>query len=185
MVPIMLLWLPILVSAVIVFIASSIINAVLPYHRADYRKVPSEDEVMEMLRKIEILPGDYKMPHAASPKESGGQEFITKMEAGPNAMLTVWSGPPNMGKLLAFWFLYCVVISIFAAYISGSSLASGAEYLAVFRLAGCTAFVGYAISLWQNSIWSGRAWSTTLKFTFDGLVYALLTGGTFGWLWPV
>ena len=53
-----------------------------------------------------------------------------------------------------------------------------------FRFVGCTAFIGYAVALWQNSIWFKRKWSTTAKNTFDGLVYALLTAGTFGWLWP-
>ena len=57
-------------------------------------------------------------------------------------------------------------------------------YLRVFRFAGATAFIGYAVALWQMSIWYRRAWSTTIKATVDGLIYALLTAGTFGWLWP-
>ncbi|MBW2258413.1 MAG: hypothetical protein JRI25_27990 [Deltaproteobacteria bacterium] len=76
------------------------------------------------------------------------------------------------------------LLGIFAAYVAGRALEPGAHYLAVFRFAGCMAFVGYALALWQNSIWYKRAWSTTLKSSFDGLVYALLTAGTFGWLWP-
>ena len=46
------------------------------------------------------------------------------------------------------------------------------------------AFACYAIAGWQDSIWFKRSWSTTLKNTFDGLIYALVTAGTFGWLWP-
>ncbi len=38
MVSLMSLWIPILVSAVIVFVLSSIIHMVLPYHRTDLRK---------------------------------------------------------------------------------------------------------------------------------------------------
>jgi hypothetical protein len=34
------------------------------------------------------------------------------------------------------------------------------------------------------SIWYHRSWGTTLRYTVDGLVYALLTAGIFGWLWP-
>jgi hypothetical protein len=89
-----------------------------------------------------------------------------------------------MGLSLTLWFLYCIVMGVFAAYVSGRALGPGAHYLSVFRFAGCTAFAGYALALWQNSIWYKRAWTTTLKSTFDGLVYALLTAGTFGWLWP-
>jgi hypothetical protein len=99
-------------------------------------------------------------------------------------MTVMASGPPSMRTNLAEWFVYCTVVGIFAAYIAGRALAPGAEYLTVFRLAGCAAFTGYALALWQDSIWYKRAWSTSLKSTFDGLVYALLTAGTFGWLWP-
>jgi hypothetical protein len=74
--------------------------------------------------------------------------FIEKMKRGPVVLMTVMeSGPPWMGKSLAFWFVYCVVVGIFSAYIAGRALGPGARYLAVFRFAGCTAFVGYALAL--------------------------------------
>ncbi|MFH1573104.1 MAG: hypothetical protein ABIG68_03930 [Acidobacteriota bacterium] len=185
MVPVVSLWIPILLSAVIVFVVSSIIHMVLPYHRNDFGKVPREDEVMGALRKFAIPPGDYVMPCAGSPKEMGTREFVEKTTKGPVAFITVMpSGPPSMAMSLAFWFVYSVVVGIFAAYIAGRALGPGAHYLAVFRFAGCTAFLGYALALWQNTIWYKRSWSTTFKSTFDGLVYALLTAGTFGWLWP-
>ena len=179
------LWLPILLSAVIVFVVSSLIHMVLTYHRTDVRKVSAEDEVMDALRKVGIPPGDYMIPYAGTPKRMKDPDFIDKMRRGPVAFFTVMaSGPPSMGKSLVQWFLYCIVVGIFAAYIAGRALGPGADYLPVFRFAGCTAFVGYALALWQNSIWYKRAWSTTIKATVDGLIYALLTAGTFGWLWP-
>jgi hypothetical protein len=181
----MSLWLPILLSAVIVFIVSSIIHMVIPYHRKDFGKVPSEDEVMVALRKFDIPPGEYVIPCAGSPKEMGTPEFIEKTKKGPVAFMTVMpNGPPSMGASLVQWFVYCVLVGIVAAYIAGRALEPGAHYLAVFRFAGCAAFAGYALALLQNSIWYKRAWSTTLKSVFDGLVYVLLAGGTFGWLWP-
>ena len=185
MVPVMSLWLPILLSAVLVFVVSSIIHKVLPYHRTDVGKVPSEDEVMEALRKFNIPPGDYMIPRAGSPEGMRKPEFIEKMSKGPVAFMTVVkSGPPSMGASLVQWFIYSAVVAAFAAYVTGRALGPGANYLSVFRFAGCTAFLGYAAALWQDSIWYKRAWSTTFKNTFDGLVYALLTAGTFGWLWP-
>jgi len=185
MVPLVSLWLPILLSAVVVFIASSIIHMVLPYHNKDLRKVPAEDEVMNALRKFNIPPGDYALPCAAGPKDMNNPGFIDKMKKGPVILMTVIpSGPPAMGKNLVLWFLYCLAVSIFSAYITGRALTPGVEYLSVFRFAGATAFIGYTVALWQNSIWYRRAWTTTLKSTFDGLVYALLTAGMFGWLWP-
>ena len=79
---------------------------------------------------------------------------------------------------------FLLAIAIFAACVAIKSLAAGADYAAVFKLVGVTAFGGYALALWQMSIWYRRAWSTTIKATIDGVVYALLTAGTFGWLWP-
>jgi hypothetical protein len=76
------------------------------------------------------------------------------------------------------------VVSLFAAYIAGRAAGPGTEYLVVFRFAGTTAFVAYGLALWQNSIWYKRSWTTTLKSNLDALIYGMLTGGMFGWLWP-
>ncbi len=185
MISITTLWLPILLSAVIVFIASTIIHMLLPYHRRDFGKLPDEDGVMESLRKHDIPPGDYMIPCGGSPEAMKNPEFLEKLKKGPVAVMTVMkSGDTNMGSSLAQWFLYCVIVSLFAAYIAGRALEPGAHYSAVFRFAGTTAFVGHSLALMHNSIWYKRKWSTTLKSMFDGLIYGMLTGGTFGWLWP-
>ena len=76
------------------------------------------------------------------------------------------------------------MVGFFAAYVAGHALPAGAYYLRVFQIVGVTTFVGYALALWQQSIWYGRSWGTTLRTSIDGLVYALLTAGVFGWLWP-
>ncbi|MCZ6702087.1 MAG: hypothetical protein O6940_03495 [Ignavibacteria bacterium] len=186
MVSIVSLWLPILLSAVAVFIISSIINMVLQYHKNDFAKLPSEGEVMDDLRKTNIPPGDYYFPHAKDMKDMKSSEFIEKIKQGPVGFMTIMeNAAPNMGKQLFLWFIYSIIVGIFAAYISGNALAPGAHYLAVFRFAGATAFVGYSLALMQNSIWYKRNWSATLKSMFDGLIYAIFTGGIFGWLWPV
>ena len=107
------------------------------------------------------------------------------MQKGPIALMTISpGGQPQMATSLLLWFLYSVVVSFLAAYITGRALPSGASYLAVVRFAGSTAFMGYSLALLQNSIWYKRNWGTTVKTMFDGLVYGLLTAGTFGWLWP-
>ncbi len=185
MVPVTSLWIPILVSAVIVFVASSIIHMVLPYHRNDLRKLAKEDEVMDALRRFDIPPGDYAVPYAGSPEGMKKPEFVEKRKKGPVVLMTVApGGPPSMGRSLLLWFLYCALVGVFAAYVAGRALGSGADYLAVFRFAGVSAFMGYSFALLQNSIWYRRNWGATLKSVFDGLVYGLLTAGTFGWLWP-
>jgi hypothetical protein len=112
-------------------------------------------------------------------------EFAEKMKQGPVMVLTVMpNGPVAMGKNLVLWFLYSAVVGILAAYVAGTALPAGAPYLRVFQFVGVTAFIGYSVALWQMSIWYRRAWRLTFKATVDGLIYALLTAGTFGWLWP-
>jgi hypothetical protein len=185
MVSVISLWLPILLSAVGVFVVSSIIHMVLTYHRNDFGKLPREDDVMAALRPFNIPPGEYVMPHAGSMEAMKDPAFVEKMKTGPVAFMTFMpGGSTSMTSSLVLWFLYSVLVSIIAAYVAGSALPRGASYLSVFRFAGCVAFTGYAIALIQNSIWYKRAWSTTLKQMFDGLVYGLVTAGVFGWLWP-
>lgn len=179
------LWLPILLSAVVVFVASSIIHMVLPYHRSDYKKVPNEEKLLEAMRSLGVAPGAYFFPHVTSHKEMKSPAVIEKYKKGPVGMVNIFSsGPPAMPKFLLKWFLFCLGISVFVAYLAGRALSPGADYLAVFRIAGTAGFLGYAAAHATDSIWKGQPGSTTLKHMFDGLVYGLLTAGMFGWLWP-
>jgi len=180
-----LLWLPIVLSAVIVFVASSIIHMVSPWHKSDYPKLANEEALRAALRPLAIPPGDYMIPRPASRQDLGSPEFQNKMKEGPILMLTVVpNGPLGMGKSLGLWFLYSLVVGVFSAYVAGRALPVGSVYLHVFRFAGTAAFLCYSVALWQMSIWYHRGWGITIKATLDGLVYALLTAGTFGWLWP-
>lgn len=185
MVDITALWLPILLSAAVVFIASSIIHMVLGYHRSDYQKLPNEDKVLECLRNESVAPGNYAFPHATSPKDMGTPEVAEKYKKGPVGVMNVIpNGPPAMGKYLLTWFVYTVAVSFFVAYVAAIALSARAEYLAVFRLVGTVAFLSYSAAHASDSIWKGQSWSTTLKHVLDGLIYGLLTAGVFGWLWP-
>lgn len=179
------LWLPILLSAVAVFIASSLLHMALPWHRTDYRSLPDEGKVLDALRPFAVPPGDYLAPRPVSMAEMRSPEFTEKMKKGPVLVVTVLpNGTGSMGRNLAMWFAYSVVIGVFAAYLTGRALPPGAHYLAVFRFAAVTAFLAYSAALWPFSIWYRRSWATTIKATIDGLIYGLLTGGFFGWLWP-
>jgi hypothetical protein len=179
------LYLPLLLSAVFVFVASSIIHMALPWHKGDYPPVPREDELLEALRPFDLPAGDYMIPRAGSMQAMKSPEFQEKLKRGPNVIMTVLpAGGFNMGRNLGLWFAYLLGISLFAAYVSGRALPAGAPYLAVFRFAGATAFLGYTAAIWQMAIWYHRAWGTTIRTTIDGLIYALITAGTFGWLWP-
>ncbi|HKA36557.1 MAG TPA: hypothetical protein VKH43_07030 [Thermoanaerobaculia bacterium] len=179
-----MLLLPILLSAVAVFVVSSIVHMATPWHKSDYRKVPNENGVMDALRPFALAPGDYMMPRPASMADMKSPEFLEKRKRGPVMVFTVMPGEAGMGKPLVLWFLYSVVIGIFAGYITGRALPPGTPYIQVFRFVGTVAFLGYSAALWQFSIWYHRSWLTTFKATVDGLIYALLTAGFFGWLWP-
>jgi Flp pilus assembly protein TadB len=185
MVPLTALWLPILLAAVIVFVVSSIIHMFLGYHKNDVKAVPQEAAVSDALRKFGIPPGDYVIPRATSTADMRSPEHKEKLAKGPVLFMTVMpNGQPSMGTSMVQWFLYCVLVGMFAAYIAGRALAPGAGYLVVFRFAGATAFAGYGLALLQNSIWWRRNWGATLLSVFDALIYAGLTAGTLGWLWP-
>jgi len=179
------LWLPIVASAVLVFVASSIIHMASPWHKGDYPRLANEDQVMDALRPLRLVPGDYLFPRPASRSDLQSPAFAEKMNRGPVALMTVMpSGQMSMGRNLALWFAYCVVVNLFAGYIASRALVPGSPYLSAFRFVGTAAFMGYSVALWQMSIWYRRSWTITIKSTIDGLVYALLTAGTFGWLWP-
>ena len=179
------LWLPILVSAVAVFVVSSIIHMTPLWHKTDYPRLANEDRVLDALRPIGIPPGDYMMPRPASSAEMRSPEFREKMKRGPAVIMTVmppWSG--SMVGNLSQWFVYCLVVNLLAAYVAGAAVPPGASFVQICRFAGTTAFMGYTLALWQMSIWYRRAWSMTLKSSFDGLIYAAVTCAVLGWLWP-
>jgi hypothetical protein len=90
----------------------------------------------------------------------------------------------SMGKTFVQWFLFTLLVGVFVAYVTSRTLPVGTDYLRVFQIAGVTAFAAYALGVWPMSIWMHRSWGQTLKETLDGFVFACLTGGTFGWLWP-
>lgn len=185
MVSIASLWLPIVLAAVIVFIASSVIHMLPLWHKRDYAQVPREPEVMAALRPFALPPGDYFLPFTSDMKEMKSPAFQDKLRAGPVAMVSVLpNGPVSMGKPLALWFVYLLLVGFFVALISAHTLEPGTHYPRVFKVTGTIAFVGYALALLQGSIWQRRSWVVTLKSCFDGVIYAALTAGTFGWLWP-
>jgi hypothetical protein len=179
------LWLPILLSAVFVFIASSIIHMTPLWHKDDYPALPNQDQVSATLRSLAIPPGDYFLPRAKDMKEMRTPEFKERFKAGPVVFMTILRNPSmSMARPLTLWFIYILVTNFLAASIASRTLAPGAAREMVFCIVGTTAFLGYAAALWQMSIWYGRALSMTIKATIDGLIYAAVTAGTFVWLWP-
>jgi hypothetical protein len=183
MTTICMLWLPIILSSLAVFILSSIIHMFLPWHKNDYLSLPSEPKVLDVLRSFSIPPGDYMFPRPSSMKEFNSPEHQEKLAKGPIGTITLWKNESMTGSLV-LWFLFSIMISVFAAYVAGHALSGSVSVHGIFRYIGTTAFMGYSFGLWQMSIWYHRNWSTTIKETIDGFLYAAVTALVFAWLWP-
>lgn len=179
------LWLPILASAAAVFVISSVVHMVIPYHKNDYIKLEKEDRVLSAFRELGLRPGQYVFPCPSSMKDMGSPEFLAKCNQGPNGHMIVRpNGPYPMGKSLLAWFLYSIFVSVVAAYVADATLGAGTSFKSVLRIAGTVATAIYALGSFPESIWKGIRWGVTLKFAFDGLLYGVTTGLIFAALWP-
>lgn len=179
------LWIPILLSAVAVFAASSLIHMVVKWHASDYRSLSNEDEVRAAIRKGSPTPGQYVMPHCSDMKDMGKPEVQEKYKEGPVGFLVlIPNGAPAMGPALGKWFVYTALVAFMAAYLASRTLAPGTHYLQVFRVVGAVSFLAYGFGSIQMGIWMGKPWSSVIKDLVDALIYGLVSAGVFGWLWP-
>lgn len=180
-----LLWLPILLSAVGVFLASSVIHMASPWHKSDYPKMPNEQAVMDAMRPLAIAPGDYFFPRPGGMAEMKSQEYIDRTNRGPVILMTVMpNGIMPMGAIFVKWFVYLILVSTLVAIVASTSLPAGAPAALVIHQTALVAFAAYGLALWQLSIWYRRSLSITIKSTVDAAVYAVVTGAVFMWCWP-
>jgi hypothetical protein len=185
MVTIAALWLPILVATVLVFLASNLVWMVLPHHKGDARPLPEEAPALDVLGRQGLRPGLYRFPWMGSMSQMKQPAFLEKLKRGPVGFVTVMpSGTFSMGRAMGLWVGYIVVVGICVAYLTGRVLPPGTHALQVFRVAGTAAFLAYSGAQLPASIWWGKPIGVALKEILDGLLYALLTAGAFGWLWP-
>jgi hypothetical protein len=182
MVPLTMLWLPILISAVLVFIASNILWMALPFwHYRDYGRLASETTLLDALSSEKT--GQYIAPCVDWKKMTA--EEREAMGRRPSAYLLVRNPSKfSLGPSLLLYFLYGLAIVIIVACLTARTHGAGTEYLDVFCFAGTAAFLGFGFRSVSDSIWYGKPWKVAFKEMIDGLIYAGLIGGTFGWLWP-
>src|SRR4051812_25485476 len=179
------LWLPTLISAVIVFVVSSVIHMVTPWHKNDYKTLPNEDGVMTALRGFGLPPGDYMMPRPSSMEEMRSPAFAEKVKLGPRVIMTVLPpGSFGMAKNLIGWFVYLLVVGCLAGCMGALALPPGAHDHDVFHVVLLAAFLGYGVALWQMTIWYNRSIWTTIRSTIDAGIYGLITAGVFMYFWP-
>jgi hypothetical protein len=179
------LWIPILVSAVLIFVASSLIHMVFKWHNSEYRKLSNEDAVRSAMRAGSPAPGQYVIPHCADMKAMGTPEMQQKFIEGPIAFVTVRPlGPPKMGGALGLWFVYVLGVCAIAAYVAFKVLPEGATFYGVARVVGSLSFLAYVGGSVQMGIWMGKPWSSVAKDALDGIIYAAIAGSIFGCFWP-
>jgi hypothetical protein len=179
------LWLPILLSAVGVLMASSILHMCLPIHKGDYRKLPGESELLAAMRGQSVEPGHYAFPRPESMAEMADPEMIEKFKQGPVGYATIMpNGVPSIVRSLVHWFAYLLVVGILVAYVCTITFPTGEYFMPVFRVVSTASFLAYGASHAHESIWKGLSWRISGKFMFDGVIYSLITAAIFGWLWP-
>ena len=185
MVSLLQLWLPIVLSAVGVFIASSILHMMLRFwHLADYNGFANEDEVGAAIREGSPKPGMYMLPFCTM-ENAKDPETKRKFDQGPvGIMFLRGNGMANMGVTLAQWFVFVVVVSVFVAYVATTTLSTGMDPMLVFSVTGTVAFMAYAFAVFPYGIWWGQPWKAVFKDAVDGLIYGVITGGLFAWLGP-
>jgi hypothetical protein len=177
------LWLPILVSAVAVFVVSSVVWMALPYHKTDWKKVANEEAFLDAVRGQMLSGGMYMFP-GCSPGDLKSPEAKARFERGPWGTLVVLPGKPSMGRSLPLWFLFILVVAVFVAYVVGHFSGAGADKTSVFRFASAMAWIVFGGSAIPGFIWEGKPGSYAAKGVFDGLLYALTVGAVFAWMWP-
>ena len=179
------LWLPIVATAVFIFIASSLIHMVFKWHNSDYKKLANEDEVRAAIRAGSPAPGQYVVPHCTDMKDMGGEEMKKKFLEGPVAFMTVReNGAPTMGTALTLWFLYSLLVAAAAACIACGTFSLKTDPRQAGHLVGVLSFMTYVGGSIQMGIWMGKPWSSVAKDAFDGFIYAVISALTFMWLWP-
>lgn len=185
MVSVTALWLPILVSSVLVFFASNLIWMVLQLHKNDWKQLPDEEALRKALNSQDLPPAEYSFPYSQGPEDWKSEAWQAKFKEGPVGFLTLMpKGEMSMGKNMAFWFVYVVIIEVFVAYLTGIARPAGAEAIEVFQVAGAVGILGFAGACAPEAIWMGRQWANVFKNILDGLIYGLISAATFAWLWP-
>jgi hypothetical protein len=185
MVSLMQLWAPIVLSAVLVFVASSLIHMVVQWHKSEYRGFANEDEVRAAINRHPAPPGKYVVPYCTSAKDMQDPAIVQKFQQGPVGIMLVRApGMAGMGKQLGSWFVFALLTAFAAGYVASRTLGPGTDYLQVFRVVGTVSFLTYSGGSAIDGIWMGKQWSAVFKDALDGMIYACLSGGAFGWLWP-
>lgn len=177
------LWLPIILTSVALFFCSFLFWAILPHHKDDYSAAPDEEAMRSAVRSLGLPPGRYMFPNCKDSKGMKDPELQRKMEEGPMGMLNIWP-VPNMGKNMALTFLTFLAATKLIAYLARETIPNGAEFARVFQVVGTAGVLTWCFSFIANMIWFNGGARAIVMCIIDGLVYGLVTGAIFAFLWP-
>jgi hypothetical protein len=178
------LWLPILLSAVIVWIISAVVWMALPHHKRDFIALPDEDSFMDAVRKSGIKPGNYIFPDFRDSKAMKSEKMQKALSEGPVGHLSVWQTPLTMGSKMVATFVVYLVVSTLIAYLTRVALPGAAPFAKVFQVAATAGILAYCFAFIPNAVWFGSYKRTIAANIVDGIVYGLITGAIFAWRWP-
>lgn len=183
------LWLPIVLSAVVVFVASSVLWMATPLHKGDYSVPPDEDDIQAAVKKHGFGPGMYYIPwckggHGNAAKDPAYQK---RMEEGPWVLLMVPQGKPSFGNTLGRWFVSQVILAVVIGYAAHAAISLAGhrpEYLRIFQVVGAIALLAHGGMAGHDTMWKGLSYRHTAVKLVDAVVYATLTAGCFAGFWP-
>lgn len=205
------LWLPIVVSGVAVWIVSAIGWMAIGHHKRDRDAIPGgaagEQDFMDTITRLNIRPGNYGFPDFCQadnlpPKEKRAAQKAL-YDKHPQGLLRVW-GPTNMGANMLLTLVFYFVTSAFIAYLGWAALPHhaaaapaaatipGAETVAagssmfwkVFQVLGVAGILAYCFAGFPNDLWFQKKRRAMAMDWLDGVIFGLVTGAIFAWLWP-
>lgn len=187
------LWLPILVSAAAVWIASSLAWMVIGHHKHTWKEIPNEDEFIATIKRFRIAPGSCGFPEFRKCEGLSKEEKLAKweeMQKHPIGVLRVW-GPLSMGRNWVLSLVVNLVASTLIGYHGWSALRHGgsdgaptASFAKVMQVLGTVGILAYCFASLQNDIWFQRSRREVVTGLIDGVVLGLITGAVFRLLWP-
>lgn len=177
------LWLPIVVTTAVLFIASFLAWVVLPHHKPDYKRWPDEDALMRFVSESGAAPGEYLFP-LIDQKDLKEDWAMGRYDRGPWGMVNVWPAKPNMAANMIKTVLFFLVVTVLVGYVGQAALPAGAAFGEVFRVVGVTAMLAHTTGGMCREIWFTRPLRAKIMDALDGIVFGLLTGLVFALLWP-
>ena len=179
------LWIPIVVSALAVLGASCVVHVFIAQRLRNWKTLPEEDATVEHLQKSGTAPGFYVFPRRYSRASNGSEEaYVHRMESGPWGSVNVRARQPSMGRSLVQSLTFCLVTSVFVAYLGTLALSPGDDFSRVFQVIGTAGILAYAFGGIPNAIWLGMDFRSAVLDVVDGTLCGLITGAVFGMLWP-